>query len=381
MIYWSLCILLIFCAFCGFTNNYGRTKHMIWSMFVIFTLFQGLRWNTGADWQQYLRVFQTCDWKHIFTFDRGDGSRYMEFGYIFLNVVIKTIFKEYTFFLLITCGFINLMYMRILKKYIPHKYQSIAYALFLMMSAIFPVRQALACSFFIGFGIPALLEKNWKIYISVVAACCTIHYSCLILIVFYYIDKFIKTPILLVVFLSSSIIVGFLPSIMEKVVQLPIIRDLAFASLVDRYQNTDTLVEKTGLNNSLTIMFVIIQILFFDYMREKFKSDAQKYKLLTTCLNMFVVTSTCRQISLYPGLNEFARFGYYVGIGYLILVAYTFYFLYEKYKNFSVIISLVFIAFMCFKVDALFKDLYADLFIPYYSVFENSPQRDVWVFF
>ena len=381
MIYWILCILLIICAFCGFTNNSVKTKRMVWCMFVVFTLFQGLRWNTGADWQQYLRVFQTCDWEHIFTFDRGDGSRNMEFGYVFLNVIIKTIFQEYTFFLLITCGFINLMYMRVLEKYIPDKYQSIAYALFLMMSAIFPVRQALACSFFIGFGVSALLEKNWKVYLIVVAVCTTIHYSCIVLIVFYYLDKFIKTPILLGIFLSSSIIIEFLPNVMDKVVQLPIISDLAFASLINRYQNTDTLAEKTGLDNSLTIAFVIVQILFFGWMREKFKSDSEKYKLLTTCLNMYVIASTCRQISLYPGMNEFARFGYYVGIGYLILVAYTFFFFYERLKRFTVIISFVFIAFMSFKVNALFNDIYADLFIPYYSVFEHSPQRDVWVYF
>ena len=168
---------------------------------------------------------------------------------------------------------------------------------------------------------------------------------------------------------------------MDKVVQLPIISDLAFAALINRYQNTDTLVEKTGLDNSLTIAFVIVQILFFGWMREKFKSDSEKYKLLTTCLNMYVITSTCRQISLYPGMNEFARFGYYVGIGYLILVAYTFFFFYERFKRFTVIISFVFIAFMSFKVNALFKDIYADLFIPYYSVFEHSPQRDVWIYF
>ena len=382
MIYWVIGFVLILFALYGLRRDCKSVNMIIWTMFVVFTLFQGLRWNTGADWQQYLRVFETCDWKHIFTFDRGGGSRYMEFGYVFLNVLIKSIFREYTFFLLITCGFINLMYRRVLRLYIPTKYQTLAFALFLLMSSMFPVRQALACSFFIGFGVQALLNKDWKVYFCTVAVCCTLHYSCLVLVLFYFIDRFINTYILLGVYLSFSFIVEFLPGLMDMVIQLPGIREMAFASLVERYQNADTMVEKVGLlNNSTTIVFAVLQILFFGWLRKQFKADESKYKLLNLSLNMYVVTSTCRQISLYPGMNEFARFGYFAGVGYLILVAYTFIFFYERYKKDSLFITLVFVSFICFKIRALFYDIYSDLFIPYYSIFEHSTQRDTWIYF
>lgn len=382
MVYWLLGLTLIVLAFCGTNSNKKKSQRCIWTMFLSFTLFQGLRWNTGADWQQYLRVFQTCDWKHIFSFDRGDGMRYMEFGYVFLNVLIKTIFKEYTFFLLITCGFINFMYMKIIKMYIPAKYYSIAYALALMMSNIFPVRQALACSVFIGFGVSYILARDWKKYIIVVCICCTIHTSCLMLIPFYFVGKYLKTGILIGFFLSFSIIVEYVPALIDKVIQLPIVRDLAFASLVERYQDTGLIAEKSGLlDNTMTIIFVVIQILLFSWLRSKYKDDNFKYKLLTLCLNFYVITATCRQISTYPGLNEFARFAYFAGIGYIILVASSFIFFFEKFKNYALLVQLMFITFMLFKVNAIFKDTYSDLFVPYYSVFEHSPQRDGWVLF
>lgn len=382
MVYWILGITLIILTFVGLSSNKASARKSIWAMFIAFTLFQGLRWNTGADWQQYLRVFQTCDWNHIFSFDRGDGTRNMEFGYVFINILIKTLFKEYTFFLLITCGFINLMYMKIVKLYIPEKYQPLAYALSLMMSNIFPVRQALACSVFIGFGVSSILSHNWKQYLIVVCTCCTIHTSCLILVPFYFVGKYIKSSILICIFLSFSIIVGYVPALMDKVIQLPIIRELAFASLVERYQDTGLTVEKSGLlDNTMTIIFVILQILLFSWLREKHREDNFNYKLYTLCLNFYVITATCRQISIYPGLNEFARFSYFAGIGYIILVSSTFIYFLKNYKKYTYGVELVFVVFMLFKVNAIFKDSYSELFVPYYSVFEHSPQRDGWILF
>ena len=53
----------------------------------------------------------------------------------------------------------------------------------------------------------------------------------------------------------------------------------------------------------------------------------------------------------------------------------------KNYKKYTYGVELVFVAFMLFKVSAIFKDSYSELFVPYYSVFEHSPQRDGWILF
>ena len=96
--YYVLYGLLIVIAIKG-VNSISSKYHLI-AMGIIMTLFQGLRWNTGADWTQFYRTFNLLNWHNVFSFNRGD-YRTLEYGYSLLNVCIKTLFGHYTFFLLL----------------------------------------------------------------------------------------------------------------------------------------------------------------------------------------------------------------------------------------------------------------------------------------
>ena len=60
-------------------------------MILVLTLFRGLRWNTGTDWEQFLEVFQYVDEDSALVFIRNTGE-ILEPGYTFLNYLVKCIF-------------------------------------------------------------------------------------------------------------------------------------------------------------------------------------------------------------------------------------------------------------------------------------------------
>lgn len=124
------------------TKKYNLFFMYFWV--VVFTLFRGLRWCTGTDWAQYQACFDRANWENIFTYYRyGLYSEVMEYGYVFLNVLIKTIFGKYTCFLLLINLAILLNFAYFSKKYVP-KYPLLTFSLLVVYNPIFPVRQDIA---------------------------------------------------------------------------------------------------------------------------------------------------------------------------------------------------------------------------------------------
>ena len=382
MAYWLLFITIFIIALFGHTKNNKNVTRSLWLIWLCITLFQGLRWNTGADWAQYEYTFRTSSWDNIFTYQRGLQNRYMEPGYMFINILIKTIFQHYTFFLLITCGFINYVFKTLCKRYISLEYQSLAFAMLIVCSSICPVRQSLACSVFFYFGLPYIQNKDFKRYLLVIVACYTIHYSCLVFIVFYWIDKPIKTYILLGLYLCSSIIAEYLPLLFDFINKLPFVENLSYSSLVQHVmeQQSDAN-EKTGLNNIYTIIIACLFMSIFGYIRNKYKNtDRNEYTKLSMLLNFFFIASLGVQLAQMPTLKECARFGYWGGLGLPLLFIYSSRFYIRKYVKMYVPVMIFIALFYFYKASSVFSGSYVDLFVPYYSIFEDSKQRDVWLY-
>jgi len=384
MTYWVTFAIILFFALKGVNYKHDKSTHRcLMYMWAIMTLFQGLRWNTGADWLQYYITFEQSSWTNIFTYTRGLQGRYMEPGYMFINVLIKTFFFHYTFFLLITCGFISYTYLRFVERFVPER-KTLAYALVLVMMTIFPVRQVLACAFFF-WAIPYILDRNWKRYFILVAVAYSIHYSCFILVFFYWLDRAFNRYILTMFYFMSSAIAMVIPSAIQKIASLPILKGLAAQDLAVRYysqmEKAVTAVDKAGLNNSVSIAFVIVQIWIYASFRDRIQDEKYR-KFVSFMINLFVIASTARQIALLPGLSEMNRFGYYCGIAMPILMvcAVNFYSKHEM-KRYAQLLYCFLILMYFFKVNSIFQGLYVHLYEPYYFVFEDSPVRDSWFYF
>ena len=173
----------------GFIDMYRpflgkKGTRLFWLTVLLITLFKGLRWDTGTDFPQYLACFQNVTWRNFLHFERyGVASQYMEQGYTFINVLIKSIIDDYTVFLVLSNGIIMYAYGHIIMKYVP-QYKFLCLALTLISTTLFPVRQTLAVAVII-YSIPYLLQHNLKKYLLCVLIAFSFHRSAIFLIFLY----------------------------------------------------------------------------------------------------------------------------------------------------------------------------------------------------
>lgn len=79
--------------------NFGTkysTKKLIGALLCLaMTFFAGLRWKSGTDWNSYYNLFKQVDYDNVF------DIYHFDIGYKILNLIIKTVWNNYTFFLVI----------------------------------------------------------------------------------------------------------------------------------------------------------------------------------------------------------------------------------------------------------------------------------------
>lgn len=131
--YLTIDILLL--ASCIFELGTKKTKQkviFIWMIF--FTLFGGLRWETGGDWNLYKGFFDAAQWGYesILSYRRWDGDVAMEPGFMFLNTLVKSVVNEYWGFNLVMGFFAQYTYYRFSVEFSP-KRPLLMYALILGM--------------------------------------------------------------------------------------------------------------------------------------------------------------------------------------------------------------------------------------------------------
>ena len=199
LIYIVIYTLLLLCFFFEKDNVRLSDKKVVLAWLVlILTLFRGLRWDTGTDWDQYLSVFKVADWSNIFSFSRN-SSTHMEPGYMLINVLVKTIGGGYTLFLLLTNFFVLYAYQRFA---LTNSTSPIfVFVLIIFSTQFFPVRIGIAVGVIL-LGLTNFSDKKFRraIFFTLIAA--TIHSSAVIFIPIYcsiYIKKF---PTLLAVIIA-----------------------------------------------------------------------------------------------------------------------------------------------------------------------------------
>lgn len=372
-------VIIITIAFLAIESENNKNKQScLWAIIILMTLFQGLRWNTGADWAQYLWIFENLEWNKVFSFERGQYTRELEWGYAIINVVIRTIFRHYTFFLLITCGFINYTYYYIIRKYV-NAHQGIALALAICYSSLFPVRQTLSAAVFF-WGIPYILSKDWKKYIIFVFIAYSIHYSSLVLVLIYWLARKIDTKYLIVFYLSSSFLTAYIPNIYNFLISIPYLSDTSFFSLLDWYSNPIIGASESNEEMKQSLMSMALAsflILVFGWTRNNnlFRNRARLMNLL---LNLYVVGAIGLSFGSIPGLSELSRLSYYSTLSVPIMMAYTLSSILLYYKGYYRGAKMIVICLYFYHFISSIDNVFLKWIVPYYSVFEDSVNRDTW---
>jgi len=172
-----------------YETSVNTKRKVIFFWVAVFTLFRGLRWETGTDWYMYLQVFNHSTWCNIFSFERGYGL--MEPGYMMLNVLVKSLGGSYTAFLLITNLFVMLVYAFFALT--NSKTPIYVFVLIMFSTQFFPVRIGIAVSFVML----GLIDFSARRYIQVAlctAAAISVHQSALVFVPAYFLIFVRKIP-------------------------------------------------------------------------------------------------------------------------------------------------------------------------------------------
>ena len=369
--YYLFFLLILLIGIVGTFLNNKYQNYVLYCMAGLMTLFQGLRWNTGADWYQFYWYFDNASW-NILSYLRMGGGRLLEPGYVLLNIVIKTIYNSYTLFLLITCAFVNCTYVFWIKKLI-RKNLTFVFAIVLLNAPYFPVRQQLAATIFL-WGVQFIYNRELKKYLVVVAIATTIHYSSIILIPFYWINKNVKWWVLTLIYVSCPIITTYLPFIFKPFQELlNVFAGSGSSLLFNQYiEGANMAHAKISSDDSNLSIYSLVTICMFGYLKDNFlKLESRGYASIF--LNIYVIGVIGLLIGGIPGFNEFRRLSYYSLIRFGVLFGLSFNISRRQLDNVFISFLLVFV--FSFSYNHLSKwlvGIYSDLYVPYYSVFEGD---------
>lgn len=279
--YYLIYILVLASVLFEFSEKKTKLRVlMFWCVF--FALLGGLRWEIGGDWNQYYWHFRYSSWRNIFSYDRyGTGSENLEPGFVFFNILIKSIFGKFYIYNLIICSFLQYTFYRFTIKFSPeHPILFYSYMAIAAM-ALFPVRNGFSIGF-VFWAIMAIRDRNFLRFLLFSAIASSIHYQCLIIFPFYWIYR-IKLP-------SWTYILLYIGIIMMRYIFEDYIGFLATLSEDEVSNKLETYTQITNSGHAVSYSSWVLHFLLllsYLYIRriEKLQNDAW----YNTLLNAFIV--------------------------------------------------------------------------------------------
>lgn len=178
---------IIGCLLFEFSSDYKLKNVVIIIWCTFFTLFGGLRWNTGTDWFQYLEHFNNCSWETIFSYKRANGHN-MEPGFLFINNLVKSLFGQFYIYNLLVVGLIQYTYYKFCHYFSPQRPLLMYIIIMTLLPNYFPIRAGLSLG--ISMWIWKFIKEKNIVMFFLIALCATsIHYQCFVLFPIYFFSK------------------------------------------------------------------------------------------------------------------------------------------------------------------------------------------------
>lgn len=357
-------LLLISALFDQNTVSAQSKKRVLIIWVVALTLFRGLRWRTGTDWEQFYNAFQYSDWNNIFNYVRYGESK-MEFGYVFLNVLIKSLGGDYTMFLLITNFFILSVYARFSLR--NSKTPILVFAIMLFSTPFFPTRQLLAAAIAL-LSYEYILSRSPIKFVIVILLASTVHTSALIFLPFYFIlqariSTTVAVGIYVLTILASNVTVQRI-LLNFAVNKLSFLGDMVTIRL-KAYMDFEKLTE-SHTNSILSNALFLIFLLLFSYLRTK------KQYSNTTSFNVSYnafIAFFCVSEFFRNSMEQMARNSNFFSFGFPLLLATAV----SHSKSNDPYKPLYYGAFIVYMIYKLYNSItyhYPTAHIPYRSIFD-----------
>lgn len=362
-------LIYAFLAVLCIVNPAVKKEQKYWLMYggaIIILLFQALRWKTGTDWNAYLNEFlnvNNSSWIDDF-----------EPGYQFLNSIVRYITDKYTAFLFLECG-LNLLFITYFLRKMPINNPCLGLLYFFVL-AIFPIRFTLAsnmvvCSYIF------ILEKKPIPFCLLILGAYLIHRTAIAFLPVYLICQRNYSFKFLMIIYISAIILGLLAeytfgNLLQMASVMYGFADTSVQGKMDAYitgEIPDRL-KMTPIRYALSIINSTIFILIFYYFKRKNFNQSNIYSLLFT---LYVFGISFNRIFLQT-IPDMARMTSFFTGGFIIM---TIMIISSLKKSIQPIATIGVIGYLFITYRSQVYGYYQDLFIPYYTVFEN-PIRSMY---
>lgn len=364
-IYYTIFTLLLLCCFFEFSKNTKLKRNIIIAWCVFFTLFGGLRWNTGGDFEQYYYHFRQASWNNIFEYYRY-GDRKMEFGFMFVNVLIKTLFSKFYIYNLIVTVFIQFTYYKFSRYFFPQTPIIIFAILMIMSSNYFAVRAGLSVAI-VYWAYRYIKEQKLWPFLTIILIASSIHNQCLIMIPFYWIGKIRLNNIVAIVLLLSFTTLAYAVQNYVSLLSLSIGGSIGDVAYHYSQRNVGDHTAK-GISTLLMNLFFLINYL---YVRKS--AMLQKDRFYNTLLNMFLVYVGMYMI-FTEDMGEFTRLAGLLFPAQGLLFAYSIiYYAKSKAKIVRYAAIFFFVLYYSYKISGYCDGYYfGEANVPYKSIFDYN---------
>lgn len=367
MLYFSLFILFALFGLLDLERLKIKEKQLLFiGGILVLMLFGSIRWQTGTDWNNYYNYF--VDNKALDEFNTGK----FETGYALLNYFIKTISHSYTTFLFVFIVMVIGIKASYLFSY--HEFLLISLLCFysFYIGDMFATRQALAISFTF-LSTQYIIRKEFYKFLICVLLAMSFHITAFVFLPAYWIFHRHYSNRTTIVFLLASIAFGItnLPNLILSQAE-------AFGNNMATYKVFFYLQNEVTNENVSKGIFLLFgygrRILLLPVLLYYRQTLAAKEKNFDGLLNLFVFGNALYFI-FSQALPVFGRASGYFVIYEIILLCSCLYLAKDKATLYFIYILIV--LYCLFRLTyALFT--YWDLFYPYYSIFSNAIQRELY---
>ncbi|PTN02882.1 EpsG-like putative glucosyltransferase [Mangrovibacterium marinum] len=341
------------------------TFSLLLVLFAFLVIHDGLRWETGTDWNNYYRYFTGCLSGNLDSVYRFDP------GYQFINKLIRGITGEYTLFLIFHAIFVYTFLFLSINKYSPYKFVSIFLLYSLMIPFLGMNRQYLTLVIAV-FLIQYIQRQDYFKVITIIVVCFLFHTSILLFIPALFLNRRFSTKTILIA-LSLSIVIALSGLINKIPSSVFVLLGSSVSSKAEYYMSG--IAHKITANPLFTFLAIVKRIFWLIFLikfRSKLEIENKYFNLL---LNMYVVSSMIYLIfnnTIFQIIVERGLLYYNIVEIFLIPLLLS---LFKKKLNRIALFGLILIYGIITQIKGIngyVRPGYDDIFRPYKGLFINT---------
>lgn len=328
----------------------NKKNKKLFIMYLIFFIFyEGLRWKTGTDWNSYYNYFKNV------TVDLNPLN--MEIGYQYLNLIIKKIYNNYSFFLIIYTLILYSLYLYGIYKMSKNFCLSvfIFYSNYLVYLGMNRQHLAMAICFV---SIYFLNNNKKKFFFLLIGTAILLHKTSVIFLITYFIlNKKLNIKAYSFLFTLTIVLQKYIYDIINFFFLLLKNIDLVIFYKINYYMNNLKIIEISEFHFFLGLIKRILVFLIFYYF------IVIKNKKISIFLNLYFI-SIIIYIITFKNFIFLSRISIYFSIFEIILIP-EIISSYSKIKKKGIILLIIFL--FLFRLQKNLS-VFPEEFIPYKNI-------------